>query len=41
VSGPVVGHEQPLPSLEQDMIDNLAQPISCRLVVLVKGSYRM
>jgi hypothetical protein len=24
VSGPVEGHEQPLPSLESDMINNLA-----------------
>jgi hypothetical protein len=28
-SRPVEGHEQPLPSLELDMIDNLAQPTAC------------
>jgi hypothetical protein len=26
---------------ESDMIDNLAHPIACNLVVLVRGSYRM
>jgi hypothetical protein len=40
-SGLVEGHEQPLPSLESDTIDNLAQPIACILVVMVRGSYWM
>jgi hypothetical protein len=40
-SGPVDGHEQPMPSLELDMIDNLAQPTACNFVVMVGGSYRM
>jgi hypothetical protein len=33
------GHEQPLPSIELDMIDNLAQPITCNLILLVRGSF--
>jgi hypothetical protein len=37
----VEGHEQPLPSIEPDAIDNLAQPTSCNLILLVGGSFRM
>jgi hypothetical protein len=33
------GHEQPLPSIELDTIDNLAQPTSCSLILLVRGSF--
>jgi hypothetical protein len=40
-SRPVEEHEQSLPSLEPDTIDNLAQPKACNLVVMVGGSYRM
>jgi hypothetical protein len=36
VFGPVEGHEQPLPSFKPDMIDNLAQPTSCNLVVMIR-----
>jgi hypothetical protein len=32
---------QPLPSIEPDMIDNLAQPTACNLILLVRGSFRM
>jgi hypothetical protein len=35
------GHEQPLPSIESDTIDNLAQPTSCSLILLVRGSFQM
>jgi hypothetical protein len=38
---PIENHEQPLPSFEPDMIDNLAQPTACSLVVMVRGSYRI
>jgi hypothetical protein len=42
VSRPIVeGHEQPLPSLEPDTIDNMAQLTTYNLVVMVGGSYRM
>jgi hypothetical protein len=41
VSGLVEGHEQPLPSIEPDTIDNLSQPISCNLILFVEGSFRM
>jgi hypothetical protein len=41
VSGPIEGHKQPLPSFESDMIDNLAQPTACNLILLVRGSFRM
>jgi hypothetical protein len=41
MSGPIEGHEQPLPSLEPDTIDNMAQSIACSLVVMVGGSHRM
>jgi hypothetical protein len=34
---PVEGHEQPLPSLESDTIDNLSQPTTCSLIFLVIG----
>jgi hypothetical protein len=37
----VEGHEQPLPSIEPDMIDNLAQPISCSFILLVGESFQM
>jgi hypothetical protein len=40
VSALVEGHEQPLPSVEPDMIDNMAQP-ACNLILLVGGSFRM
>jgi hypothetical protein len=40
-SGLVGGHEQPLPSVESDMIDNLAQPTTCSLILLVGGSFTM
>jgi hypothetical protein len=33
------GHEQLLLSIEPDMIDNLAQPTSCILILLVRGSF--
>jgi hypothetical protein len=35
-SGLIEGHEQPLPSIEPDTIDNLAQPIACNLILLVE-----
>jgi hypothetical protein len=35
------GHEQPLPSIEPDTIDNLAQPTACNLILLVRKSFRM
>jgi hypothetical protein len=41
MSRPVKGYEQPLPSLEPDTIDNLAQPTTCSLVVMVRESYQM
>jgi hypothetical protein len=41
VSGPVENHKYPLPSFEPDMIDNLTQLISCNLVSMVGGSFRM
>jgi hypothetical protein len=41
VSGLVEGHEQPLPSLEPDTIDNLAQPIACKLILLVEESFQL
>jgi hypothetical protein len=41
VSGLVEGHEQPLPSIEPDTIDNLAQSTVCSLILLVGGSIRM
>jgi hypothetical protein len=40
-SGPVEGHEEPLPSFELNTIDNLAQPSLCNLVLLVGGSFQM
>jgi hypothetical protein len=39
--GLIEDHEQPLPSIEPDMIDNLAQPIACNLILLVGGSFWM
>jgi hypothetical protein len=41
VSRLVEGHEQPLPSIKLDTIDNLTQPTSCNLILLVGGSFRM
>jgi hypothetical protein len=35
------GHEQPLSSIEPDTIDNLAQPITCNLILLVGENFRM
>jgi hypothetical protein len=40
-SGLIEGPEQPLPSIELDTIDNLAQPTICNLILLVKGTFRM
>jgi hypothetical protein len=37
----IEGHEQPLPSIEPDTIDNLAQPTTCNLILLIRGSFRM
>jgi hypothetical protein len=41
VSGPVDGHERPLPSIELDTINNLAQLIACNLILLVEESFQM
>jgi hypothetical protein len=35
------GHEQHLPSFEADTIDNLTQPTTCNLILLVEGSFQM
>jgi hypothetical protein len=35
-----VGASEPMPSLEPDMIDNLAQSTACNLVILLGGSYQ-
>jgi hypothetical protein len=40
-SGLIEGHEQPLPSIESDTIDNLSQPATCNLILLVGGRFRM
>jgi hypothetical protein len=40
-SGLIEGHEQPMPSIELDTIDNLAEPTSCNFIFLVGGSFRM
>jgi hypothetical protein len=40
-SGLIEGYEKPLPSIELDTIDNLAQLISFSLILLVEGSFRM
>jgi hypothetical protein len=40
-SGLVEAHEQPLPSIELDTIDNLAQLTPCILILLIKKSFRM
>jgi hypothetical protein len=37
-SRPIEGHEQPIPSLEPDMIDNLVQPTAYNLFVMVVAS---
>jgi hypothetical protein len=34
-SGLIEGHEQPLPSIEPGTIDNLTQPTTCILILLV------
>jgi hypothetical protein len=39
VSGFIEGHEQPLPSIKPDTIDNLDQPTTCSLILLVRGSF--
>jgi hypothetical protein len=41
VSGLIEGHKQPPPLIESDMIDNLAQPTACSLILLVGGSFRI
>jgi hypothetical protein len=41
VSGLIEGHKQPPPLIEPDMIDNLAQPTACSLILLVGGSFRI
>jgi hypothetical protein len=41
VSRLVERHEQPLPSIEPDMIDNLAEPKTCNIILLVGESFRM
>jgi hypothetical protein len=38
-SGLLEGHEQSLPSIEPDTIDNLAQPIACDLILFVEGIF--
>jgi hypothetical protein len=35
----VEGHEQPLSSIEPDTIDNLTQPTTCGLILLIGGSF--
>jgi hypothetical protein len=40
-SRPLEVHEQPLSALEPDMIDNLDQPTTCSLVVMIGGSFQM
>jgi hypothetical protein len=37
----LVAASQPLHSLEPDKIDNLAQPTTCDLVVMIGGSFRI
>jgi hypothetical protein len=39
VFGLIEGHEQPLPSIEPNTIDNLAQLTACNLIVLVRESF--
>jgi hypothetical protein len=41
VSGLIEGHEQPLPSIESDTIYNLTQPITCSLILLVRGYFQI
>jgi hypothetical protein len=38
-SGLIEGHEQPLPSIELNTIDNLTQTTTCSLILLVGGSF--
>jgi hypothetical protein len=40
-SGLIEGHEHPLPSIEPATIDNLTQPTTCGLILLVRENYRM
>jgi hypothetical protein len=40
-SGPIEGYEKPLPLLKLYMIDNLAQPTTCSLVVMIGASFLM
>jgi hypothetical protein len=40
-SGLVEIHEQHMSLIESDTIDNLAQPTTCSLILLVRGSFRM
>jgi hypothetical protein len=40
-SGLIEGHEQPLPSIKPNMIDNLAQPTAYRLILLDRESFQM
>jgi hypothetical protein len=37
----IEGHEQPLPSIEPNTMDNLTQLTSCNLILLVGESFRM
>jgi hypothetical protein len=37
----IEGYEQPLPSIESDTIDNLAQRIACSLILLVGWCFQM
>jgi hypothetical protein len=39
-SGLIEGHKQPLPSIELGRIDKLAQPTTCGLILLVRGSFQ-
>jgi hypothetical protein len=41
VSGLIEGHEKPLPSIEPDTIDNLAQPTTFSLILFIGRSFRM
>jgi hypothetical protein len=40
-SGLVEGHKKSLPSIMPDTIDNLAQPTTYNIILLVEGSFRM
>jgi hypothetical protein len=41
MSRPIGIEELPRPSLEPDMLDTMAHPTTCNLVVLVGGGYQM